>query len=85
MPEGDFKRAIMDAISRSKGKLGLSEDFKAKVDQHWDQFVGNPPKKENQPESPAGSATQALLLAIMKVLRESGIGATMRVTYPKNI
>ncbi len=48
MPETDFKRAVMDAISRAQGKVGLSQDFKAKVDQHWDQFTGNLPTKEAQ-------------------------------------
>ncbi len=39
MPESDFKTAIIDAVRKSQGKVGLSADFAKKVDQHWDQFV----------------------------------------------
>lgn len=38
MPEPEFKRAIMEAADRRKGK-GLSKDFKEKVNKHWDQFA----------------------------------------------
>lgn len=47
MPEPDFKRAIMDAISKAQGKGGLSADFAKKVDAHWDSFTNaNHPAKE---------------------------------------
>jgi hypothetical protein len=39
MPENDFKRAIMESIKRQSGKVGISESFSKKVDQHWDQFM----------------------------------------------
>lgn len=39
MPEEDFKKAIFDAIRRAQGKVGLSQDFAQKVDQHWNEFV----------------------------------------------
>ncbi len=39
MPEQDFKSAVVDAIRRSQGKGGISQDFAKKVDAHWDQFV----------------------------------------------
>jgi hypothetical protein len=39
MPETDFKQAIMEAIRRSQGKNGISKDFAAKVDAHWEQFA----------------------------------------------
>lgn len=40
MPEIDFKKAVLDAIRKREGKLGISADFSKKVDAHWDQFVG---------------------------------------------
>lgn len=40
MPEADFKRAVLDAVRRQQGKGGLSADFAKKVNEHWDQFVG---------------------------------------------
>ncbi|HEX7676206.1 MAG TPA: hypothetical protein VF412_18660 [Bdellovibrio sp.] len=39
MPEGDFKRAVLDAIRKSEGKGGISADFAKKVDQHWDKIT----------------------------------------------
>ncbi len=39
MPEGDFKRSIMEAIKRQRGQGGISQDFAKKVDQHWEQLV----------------------------------------------
>lgn len=39
MPEKDFKLAITDAIKKSQGKVGISKEFAAKVDQHWNSFV----------------------------------------------
>lgn len=39
MPEEDFKKAILDAIRRSQGKAGISKEFAAKVDAHWDKFA----------------------------------------------
>jgi len=38
MPEPEFKKAILEASDKRKGK-GLSADFKDKVNKHWDQFV----------------------------------------------
>jgi hypothetical protein len=40
MPESDFKQAVMDAIKKARGQGGLSADFAKKVNNHWDQFVG---------------------------------------------
>ena len=48
MPESEFKTAIMAAIHRAEGKGSLSSDFASKVNQHWDQFTGNVPQKENK-------------------------------------
>jgi hypothetical protein len=39
MPEADFKRAVLDAIARAHGKVGLSENFAKKVDAQWDRFT----------------------------------------------
>lgn len=39
MPESDFKRAVLNAIKKQEGKGGLSQDFSAKVDAHWNDFV----------------------------------------------
>jgi hypothetical protein len=39
MPETDFKRAVMNAIRKSEGKGGLSQDFAKRVDDQWDSFV----------------------------------------------
>ena len=38
MPEADFKKAIEEAIKRNSGKKGISEEFKKKVEAHWDQM-----------------------------------------------
>ena len=38
MPEADFKKAIQEAIKRNSGKKGISEEFKKKVEDHWDQM-----------------------------------------------
>lgn len=38
MPETDFKQAIIQAANKRLGK-GISNDFKQKVDAHWDKFV----------------------------------------------
>lgn len=38
MPEAEFKKAVLNAIRRQEGKVGLSQDFAKKVDEHWDQF-----------------------------------------------
>ena len=51
MPEADFKRAVMDAIARAHGKVGLSEDFAKKVDAHWDQFTGIQPQASTTSKS----------------------------------
>jgi hypothetical protein len=40
MPEADFKQAVFQAIRRQQGQGGISQDFKSKVEQHWDRFVG---------------------------------------------
>jgi hypothetical protein len=39
MPEEDFRRAILDALRRTSGRTGLSEDFADKVDEHWDELT----------------------------------------------
>lgn len=39
MNEADFKQAILEAIRKSQGKGGISKEFAAKVDQHWDKFT----------------------------------------------
>lgn len=39
MPEQEFKNAIFEAIRRAQGKVGLSQDFAQKVDQHWNEIV----------------------------------------------
>ena len=44
MPEADFKRAVIEAARKREGKGGLSADFAAKVEKHWDQFA-NPAEK----------------------------------------
>lgn len=38
MPEADFKKAIEEAIKRNSGKKGISEEFKKKVEAHWDEL-----------------------------------------------
>ena len=38
MPEADFKKAIEEAVKRNSGKKGISEEFKKKVEDHWDQM-----------------------------------------------
>lgn len=50
MPESDFRAAIIDALRRSQGKQGISQDFAKKVDAHWNQFVGAPV----EPRQPSG-------------------------------
>lgn len=39
MNENDFKQAILEAIRKAQGKGGISKEFAAKVDQHWDKFT----------------------------------------------
>jgi hypothetical protein len=56
MPENDFRQAIVDAIRRTAGKTGLSEDFASKVHDQWDaltssQALPQPPPDAAEPEA----------------------------------
>jgi hypothetical protein len=39
MPEADFRQAIVDALRRNSGRLGLSAEFAEKVDRQWDRLT----------------------------------------------
>lgn len=39
MPEGDFKKAVLDALKKREGKGGISGEFAKKVDVEWKKLV----------------------------------------------
>jgi len=51
MPEADFKRSILEAIQRAKGKGQLSDDFKEKVESQWSSFVQTNPAQQRDTAS----------------------------------
>lgn len=42
MPEGEFKRAVLDAMRKNAGKAALSAEFLEKVSRHWDRLTADP-------------------------------------------
>ena len=60
MPEQDFKAAIVDAVRRSQGKGGISQEFAKKVNQHWDAFVngGQAPSTDERKPAQDNKAAQ---------------------------